>query len=67
MKMTTPLLRITLLVAFLWDFTAQPAHAYLDPGVGSHLIQASLAGLLGALFMIKSAFRTLLTRLRQPK
>ena len=67
MKTTSSLLRITLLAVFVWDLTAQPAHAYLDPAVGSHILQASLAGLLGALFMIKSAFRTLLSRVRTRK
>ena len=32
---------------------AQPAHAYIDPGSGSYLIQAILAGLLGVLYFVK--------------
>lgn len=67
MKTINPLLRITLLAVFVWDLTAPAAHAYLDPAVGSHILQASLAGLLGALFMIKSVFRTLLSRVRSRK
>lgn len=67
MKMILPLLRIACLALFVGDLTAAPAHAYLDPGVGSHLLQASLAGLLGALFMAKSALRALLSRLRTHK
>lgn len=37
-----------LLIAF-----AQPAWAYIDPGSGSYLIQALLAGLLGVLYFFK--------------
>lgn len=31
----------------------QPAHAYLDPGTGSILLQALIGGLAAGLFMIK--------------
>lgn len=30
-----------------------PAHAYLDPGTGSMIIQMAIAGFLSALFTIK--------------
>ena len=29
------------------------AHAYLDPGAGSYILQILIAGLFGALFMVK--------------
>jgi hypothetical protein len=29
------------------------AHAYLDPGAGSYILQILIAGLFGALFMLK--------------
>ena len=29
------------------------AHAYLDPGAGSYIVQILIAGLFGALFMLK--------------
>jgi len=29
------------------------AHAYLDPGTGSYILQILIAGLFGALFMLK--------------
>ena len=29
------------------------AHAYLDPGTGSYILQILIAGLVGALFMLK--------------
>ena len=33
------------------------AHAYLDPGSGSYLLQMLIAGLLGAAFAIKMYWR----------
>jgi hydrogenase-4 membrane subunit HyfE len=62
MKTTT--LKITILALVVWEMTARPAHAYLDPGVGSHAVQMALAGLFGALFAFKSAIQALLLRLR---
>ncbi len=35
------------------------AHAYMDPGTGSYIFQLLLAGLLGALFAIKTYWRSL--------
>jgi len=35
------------------------AAAYLDPGSGSYLLQLLIAGLLGALFVIKTYWRTI--------
>lgn len=35
------------------------AHAYLDPGTGSIILQVLMAGLLGALFTIKSLWRNI--------
>ena len=32
---------------------AREAHAYLDPGSGSYILQILIAGLFGALFMLK--------------
>jgi len=42
-----------LLVAVL-DLSARPAHAYLDPGVGSYAVQVAIAGMAGALFALRS-------------
>jgi hypothetical protein len=36
---------------------AREAYAYLDPGTGSYIIQILVAGLLGALFMLKVYWR----------
>ena len=35
-----------LLFAFLFFFFIKPAHAYLDPGTGSMLLQGLLAGIM---------------------
>ncbi|MBN8550174.1 MAG: hypothetical protein J0M12_12725 [Deltaproteobacteria bacterium] len=35
----------------------QPAHAYLDPGTGSVILQVVMAGILGALFTAKTWWR----------
>lgn len=37
-------------VFFAW---AEEAHAYIDPGAGSILLQMLLAGLLGTVFTVK--------------
>jgi hypothetical protein len=37
--------------------TPTPAHAYLDPGTGSYILQALIAGLLGAGLVVKSFWR----------
>lgn len=33
--------------------TSDPAYAYLDPGTGSMVLQAIVAGFLGSLFAVK--------------
>lgn len=37
--------------------TPSPAHAYLDPGTGSYILQAAMAALLAAVFSIKLFFK----------
>lgn len=32
---------------------ARDAHAYIDPGTGSYILQLIIAGLVGALFVVK--------------
>ena len=51
------LLTLALLVA------AMPgtAHAYLDPGTGSMVLQVIVAGVLGALFTFKSYLRAIVS------
>ena len=43
----------TLLAVLASLLVPREAHAYLDPGTGSYILQILLAGLLGALFMLK--------------
>ena len=38
------------LFTFVWS---EEAHAYLDPGTGSFIVQAIVAAIAGGLFMIK--------------
>ena len=45
--------------------TMSPAHAYLDPGMGSYVFQIVIAGAIGAVFAIKLFFRRLFP-LRKP-
>ncbi|MBX7143170.1 MAG: hypothetical protein K1X79_01845 [Oligoflexia bacterium] len=54
MKMTD--FMFILLVPF---FMPNDAHAYLDPGTGSVILQVVAAGVLGALFTIKSYWRAM--------
>ena len=45
---------VTFVTLLLW---ANVVHAYLDMGSGSYMIQIFLAGLLGALFILKSYWK----------
>lgn len=47
-----------ILVCLIWP---RPAHAYLDPGTGSYIIQLIMAGLLGAAFAVKLFWRDIRT------
>lgn len=42
-----------ILAAIATAALVQPAHAYLDPGTGSILLQAILGGIAGGLFIIR--------------
>jgi len=43
---------IAIFTVFLLAFPVE-AHAYLDPGAGSYVLQIVLAGIVGASFMVK--------------
>jgi len=45
-------------ISFMFAFS-RDAHAYLDPGSGSFLLQILVAGLIAASFAIKSFFNNL--------
>jgi hypothetical protein len=46
--------KLLLLLASLALLTPTNAWAYLDPGTGSYVLQLIVAGLLGALFTVKT-------------
>lgn len=51
-------------LAVLAVFTmSQPASAYIDSGTGSLILQAALSGVLGGLFIARSFWANLLSRL----
>lgn len=47
------------------DLTARPAHAYLDPGVGSYAVQVAIAGMAGMLFALRGFWSRLVMRFRR--
>jgi hypothetical protein len=60
MKAISTLLLVALLVAAF----ERPAHAYLDPGSGSMLMQVLLGGVAGVAVIVKLYWRGLLSFLR---
>ena len=50
---------LTVICLALIILTGRPAHAYIDPGTGSFVLQAAVAGLLGVAFAIKSTWKGL--------
>lgn len=48
-----------LLLSFslLFFLSAEPAHAYLDPGSGSFIFQIIIGTVLGSMFALKTYFR----------
>ena len=51
------MLRFLVFFVFGFFLNAQEAHAYLDPGTGSYVLQLLIAGVLGASFAIKMSWR----------
>lgn len=45
---------VSLLLLAFFLFSIRPAHAYLDPGSGSYILQLLIGGGVGALFAIKT-------------
>jgi hypothetical protein len=55
MKSNVRLAAITcVIVLFVWE---SPAHAYLDPGSGSLLLQTLIAGALAGMYAVKRFWR----------
>lgn len=55
------IVQLFLLCACVALFFPQTAHAYIDPGTGSVIVQAIIAGVVGALFTIKLYWRRLVS------
>ena len=51
-------MRLTIVLVLLVAAT-RPAHAYVDAGSGSYMLQLSLAGIMGLIFSIKLAWQRL--------
>jgi len=49
-KSSASLLALVVLALSLW---ARPAHAYIDPGTGSFVVQGIIAAVVGGAFAIK--------------
>ena len=47
-------LKITSFFIAIFILVTKDAHAYLDPGSGSYLLQIVIAGLVGGLFTVKT-------------
>ena len=47
----------SLIVTMAYVIFPENAHAYIDPGTGSMALQILLAGIVGALFTIKTYWR----------
>ena len=45
---------VIIFMAFFFAITAAPAHAYLDPGTGSMILQIVIGAVAGALLAIKA-------------
>ncbi len=51
---------IILLTLLLALADGHPAHAYIDPGTGSYMLQILIASLLGGAFLIKIYWKKLI-------
>lgn len=52
---------LLLLVLLFLSFSTKNAHAYLDPGTGSFILQVLAAGALGGLFAVKTFWGNITT------
>ena len=53
MKVLIDLRNVVILTIILILCSVSKAHAYIDPGTGSYIIQVMIGGLLGAAFALK--------------
>ncbi len=56
---------VLLFAAIALVFPAR-AHAYIDPGTGSYVLQIAIAGLLAASYAVKVYWRKILDAIRSP-
>jgi hypothetical protein len=50
-----------------WQFPGLIPLMYLDPGSGSMIIQLIIAGILGAIFLLRGYWQKLFQKFRKPK
>jgi len=55
----TNLIELVFIVFLFLIISTKPAHAYLDPGTGSFILQILAASALGGLFAIKTFWRSI--------
>jgi len=56
-------LDLLLAIALIVALPLQRAHAYIDPGSGSYIIQVMIAAVLGGLYSLKLFWRRLIDRI----
>lgn len=61
MKRSRTLANSLLLAGLLFFVLTHDAHAYIDPGSGSYILQLIIAGLLGAAFAVKIYWKRIKT------
>ncbi|MGE0201161.1 MAG: hypothetical protein AB7P76_09350 [Candidatus Melainabacteria bacterium] len=52
-------------IALLWAFVPAPAHAYLDPGTGSYVVQILAGTVLGVGFFLKTSWQSIKAKFAQ--
>jgi hypothetical protein len=57
--MSIKLANIVLVASVLFGISVAPAHAYLDPGTGSILLQLLLGGFAGLVLVIKLYYQNI--------
>lgn len=58
-RLRTRLAEAAVVVLSLVVVSGKPAHAYIDPGTGSYVLQVVVASVLAALFVVKSTWRNI--------
>lgn len=51
--------KLIILLLFVFFIFSKKAHAYLDPGAGSYLIQIAIGIILGWLYLIKNFWKSI--------